>query len=350
MRRLRSLLLGILLGGALAAEAMPVFFSMQSLVEGQAINNVVTIHPAYSYITDGTNLFFCPTIQFRPVNGTNTINLRPNAYFLIVAGMNFGIPFAVPTPDSTNVVNFISLTTNLVTYLYTNYPPALLSGSAITSAVANAVSALTANVALAVQPNSYVTNLLVIDNYGNLLLSGDGNNNFFAGGAGNQTIGGTGAQNTGVGLGALSLVTGVDFNSAFGYAALGYNTVGEYNTAIGAQAINYNVSGDYNVAVGYNALEYLGSVGGAGGDNDIAFGYNSGTALTGNESGDIDIGNVGVLGENNIIRIGTPGTQTDTYLTGIVHVPGGMTTNVLFSFGTTNRTMNFTNGILMGIH
>ena len=43
-------------------------------------------------------------------------------------------------------------------------------------------------------------------------------------------------------------------------------------------------------------------------------------------SNNIDIGNVGVAGETNTIRIGTVGTQTDTFIAGIsgATVPGGV--------------------------
>ena len=53
-----------------------------------------------------------------------------------------------------------------------------------------------------------------------------------------------------------------------------------------------------------------------GGTNNIAIGNGAGSAFTGNESSNIDIGNLGVAGENNITRIGT--TQTAAYIAGII--------------------------------
>ena len=56
-------------------------------------------------------------------------------------------------------------------------------------------------------------------------------------------------------------------------------------------------------------------------------GNNAGPSLTtGNNN--IAIGTTGVAGEAGIIRIGTPGTQTDTYLTGIIHGNGSGLTGI----------------------
>jgi hypothetical protein len=52
------------------------------------------------------------------------------------------------------------------------------------------------------------------------------------------------------------------------------------------------------------------------GSSNIALGYFAGTNLTKGDN-DIDIGNRGVAAESNTIRIGTQGTQTDTYMAGI---------------------------------
>src|SRR5262249_60634834 len=52
------------------------------------------------------------------------------------------------------------------------------------------------------------------------------------------------------------------------------------------------------------------------GSNNVALGVNSGVNLTtGNNN--IDIGNAGVAGESNRIRIGTKGTQTVAFIAGI---------------------------------
>jgi hypothetical protein len=130
----------------------------------------------------------------------------------------------------------------------------------------------------------------------------------------------TGVDNTANGASALqSNMSGFE-NAANGAYALQYNSTGNCNTGNGVQALWWNRGGNNNTADGFNALENLGSFGiDAGGNNNIALGYGAGSAFTANESSNIDIGNLGVAGENNIIRIGTPGIQTATYLSGTVY-------------------------------
>ena len=155
-----------------------------------------------------------------------------------------------------------------------------------------------------------------------LLLRSDNNSNFFSGlYAGNLTS--SGFANTASGLEALQSNTSGSDNTANGLEALDFNTSGNGNTADGVGALYGNLSGNYNTAVGDGALGGLGlySSGGYGNDN-IALGYNAGGNFTGNESSNIDIGNGGVAGENNIIRLGTPGIQTATYLSGTVYANG----------------------------
>src|SRR5439155_1159113 len=76
-----------------------------------------------------------------------------------------------------------------------------------------------------------------------------------------------------------------------------------FNTANGFQALYNNTTGASNIALGYNA----------------------GTNLT-TGSNNIEIGNVGVAGESKHIRIGTTGTHTHTFISGIsgATVAGGV--------------------------
>jgi trimeric autotransporter adhesin len=66
------------------------------------------------------------------------------------------------------------------------------------------------------------------------------------------------------------------------------------NTAIGNNALGANTTGAENIAIGDGAGEEI-------------------TAGTSN----IDIGNLGVSGDNGVIRIGMQGTQTSTFIAGI---------------------------------
>jgi hypothetical protein len=147
----------------------------------------------------------------------------------------------------------------------------------------------------------------------------------------------TGYQNTANGVNALFSNTNGNNNTANGYQALYsntagfnntangvsalYNNTGAYNTANGVNALFANTNGNNNTADGFNALydntsgynniadgNYaLGQL--TTGINNIALGYQGGNNFTGSESGNIDIGNSGQTGDNNIIRIGTGQTE-----------------------------------------
>jgi len=122
-------------------------------------------------------------------------------------------------------------------------------------------------------------------------------------------------KNTAMGSSALSSILGGDSNSAFGRRALAADTDGFLNAAFGTGSLQSNMTGSSNTALGAQALSSLTS-----GGSNIAIGINAGINLSSNESNDIDIGNIGVTGESNIIRIGIGGVggQTATYLAGKV--------------------------------
>ena len=79
-------------------------------------------------------------------------------------------------------------------------------------------------------------------------------------------------------------------------------------------ALSSNFTGGGNTAVGHSALFDNQS-----GNVNIALGYAAGTRTTG--SNNIDIGNIGVAGESNTIRIGGDvfgfGPQTAAFIAGI---------------------------------
>ena len=168
--------------------------------------------------------------------------------------------------------------------------------------------------------------------------------------------------NTADGSGALqNLTTGV-WNSAFGNRALNQNTTGGVNNAMGVKALFHNTQGTYNVANGANALfantTGIGNVGsgygalyqnvtglantafgslagvnitgelnvtlgaGAGinittGSDNIALGTLAGSNVTTGDN-NIDIGNDGVGGDSNTIRIGDLAVHDLVFLAGLV--------------------------------
>ena len=191
----------------------------------------------------------------------------------------------------------------------------------------------------------------------------------------------TGFNNSAFGTFVLFANTTGDFNSAFGASALAHNTTGVNNSAfgdfalnantitgnnvamgngamaafnstnggdgfnvgIGVQALNAETTGFANVAVGHftlatatslidnTAIGYTALANGHGNDNtglgafalhdvtgsgNIALGSGAGLNLT-TSSNNIDIGSGGVAGESNTIRIGTQGTQTAAFMSGV---------------------------------
>jgi trimeric autotransporter adhesin len=113
------------------------------------------------------------------------------------------------------------------------------------------------------------------------------------------------------GYAALTANTTGNFNSAVDQRALAGNTSGSNQTAIGDGALLSSTSGSNNSAVGFHALPGVTT-----GANNIELGNGAGQSLiTG--SNDIDVGNNGVAAESNIIRIGTQGTQSKTFIAGI---------------------------------
>jgi hypothetical protein len=142
-----------------------------------------------------------------------------------------------------------------------------------------------------------------------------GNNNT---GIGQQSLqfNTTGNQNTSIGISSLQNNSTGGANTAVGALAMSQGVSGSSNTAVGWKALTANASGGNNVAVGSQALLNL-----TLGNSNIAIGPGAGSALTtGNDN--IIVGNAGVAGETGIIRIGTSGIHTNTYLAGVINGDG----------------------------
>ncbi len=160
----------------------------------------------------------------------------------------------------------------------------------------------------------------LISQGGNRLIHTYGLFNFFAGQeAGNLTM--TGSYNAGSGAYALFSNTSGGANTASGASALASNTTGSHNTGTGINALFANSTGGDNTAVGAEALYF------ATGSDNIAIGSQAGYNLTTGDN-NIVIGHAGVAGESGVIRIGTPGKQTNTYFTGVIHGDGSGLTNL----------------------
>jgi trimeric autotransporter adhesin len=122
-----------------------------------------------------------------------------------------------------------------------------------------------------------------------------------------------GSENTVLGSFALFSNTLGSNNTALGHSTLNRITGGFQNTALGIGALFNLTTGNNNTALGSFALNNFTT----GGDN-IAIGNVAGTALI-NGSNNIYLGNPGQDADSGVIRLGTLGTHTDTFIPGNLH-------------------------------
>lgn len=129
---------------------------------------------------------------------------------------------------------------------------------------------------------------------------------------------GIGGGNTVIGSEAMHVATSGNNITSIGVYSLNSSSTGQSNVAIGSRCLNNTTTGSYNVGIGH------------GGTSP----YGGGSALTGSDSDNICIQNVGVSGDNNTIRLGTQGTgngqQDTTFIAGIYNTtPAGGADNVV---------------------
>jgi hypothetical protein len=120
----------------------------------------------------------------------------------------------------------------------------------------------------------------------------------------------TGDGNTGVGMNSCFHDTTGGANTCIGVESGLRNKTGGGNVSVGVNSLELNRAGDSNTAIGSNALQEL-----LEGSSNIAVGEQAGAAFTGSETDNIDIGNRGETGDENIIRIGAE--QAKTFVAGI---------------------------------
>jgi hypothetical protein len=129
------------------------------------------------------------------------------------------------------------------------------------------------------------------------------------------TSAGTGGGNTGSGANALYSYTSGYNNTAAGYRALYSETTGFDNVGIGVATLQASPAGSQNTGVGTYVFQLM-----TAGSGNIGLGYSAGENLTSGDN-NIYIGNHGSSTESGIIRIGTQGTQTLTYIAGTIENP-----------------------------
>lgn len=157
---------------------------------------------------------------------------------------------------------------------------------------------------------------------GNRWISNFGTENTFVGqNSGNTTLTVTDAyQCTGVGMGALASLQLGRNNTAIGWmSGNAISGAGQNNTALGSGSLGVLTTGSRNTTLGTASGPNL-----LTGDDNIIIGDGSGVSYNAAQSSNICIGNIGLGGDDNIIRLGTDGNgagqQTDCYIAGTTHI------------------------------
>lgn len=115
----------------------------------------------------------------------------------------------------------------------------------------------------------------------------------------------------------FGLTLGTAVNNVFVGQEAGANiTTANNNVGIGRHALNAATTSTISTAVGTNALAQI-----VTGTGNVVFGTGAGFNYTSSESNNLLLGNPGVLGENNTLRIGVSGVgtleQSNCYIAGI---------------------------------
>lgn len=151
-------------------------------------------------------------------------------------------------------------------------------------------------------------------------------NTFLGSAAGNLTLTvGSAVDNTAIGASSQTNITTGEQNTSVGNLSLTVLSTGDANCAFGAGALALAGSASSNSAFGAFALDNL-----TDGDDNIAIGFQAANTYTTTESNNIIIGNLGVIGDSNTIRIGTEATQTQAFMAGIYNRSVGATNAQVF--------------------
>lgn len=123
--------------------------------------------------------------------------------------------------------------------------------------------------------------------------------------------------NVAVGWRSLEQLQNGNYNIAVGDALRALQT-GDSNCSVGSENLLSLISGSNNTSIGDLGLAWITS-----GSNNIGIGNQAGSGLIGSDSDNICIGNIGVSGDNGVIRIGDA-AHTSCFMTGIYGVTPAM--------------------------
>ncbi len=163
------------------------------------------------------------------------------------------------------------------------------------------------------------SNTILGKSAGNATLSGNINSIFGANAGSSLT---TGFNNNFFGYFAGNAVNSGTSNNIFGNAAGQFVTTGSDNVLLGQATGGNLVGGSRNILVGTGSGFSLVS-----GTDNLSIGYTSGSAYTTSESSNILLTNTGVVGDSNVIRIGTQGSGTGQQNTCFIAGITGVTTS-----------------------
>lgn len=188
---------------------------------------------------------------------------------------------------------------------------AITLGDLVSIIGSNAIGIATGDINVAAgnlkMPNTNGTGTVGVISFGGTQFisnAGGAIRNIFVGGAGNFTT--TSQANIGIGSGTLAVMGA----NGGGNVAIGYQAMNSYTTVV-ASSVNVAVG----FVAGFNLLT---------GTNNVFVGADAGFSLTGSESSNILISNLGTVADNNTIRLGTQGNgvgqQNLCFIAGIITV------------------------------
>lgn len=306
---------GIDIGAVNAYEVNLTLPPLVSLSDGMT----VYLHPANSNTGPSTIV----------VNGsaaTDIVNLdgSPLTAGEIVGSSLHMLMYSVDDGEFILMTPYISLTSTINT----------ISGDAGSASgnTINIVSGLSSR-------NSGISVSFTGDNASTLTLNvtDDNDNTLIGRNSGSLSV--PGEFNTGVGSNCLGALSSGNNNAGHGWNALASMQDGSGNIGVGPQSLQSSVSDTNNIGIGFESLFTLnGGSNNLGlgsfamyslmsGNYNVGIGSNSGVAYVSSESSNILINSSGVVGDNNILRIGNA-TGTDPQSINAAYICGIDGTNV----------------------
>jgi hypothetical protein len=129
--------------------------------------------------------------------------------------------------------------------------------------------------------------------------------------------------NVAIGTSGLSQLQNGNYNLSVG-DSLGALQTGDSNCSVGSENMLSLTAGSNNTSIGDLGLSNI-----VTGSDNIGIGNLAGSDLTGSDSDNICIANIGVSGDNGVIRIGTDATHTSSFMAGIYGVTPAMSPQMM---------------------